>query len=164
MRAHSKVLCVAMVFICDVMKLTGIMTSLLTMAMAAAGALHRLGVRFMHGIYSWNYVLFYPFFLNCFIYHFEIRMVARILWSSEAFGIVPWLRHCTRLWLVPGLRPRPLIPTMHGQPFLITLTKFHINSLWTEIALYHSTREFAAISCMSHEGTALRDTGLILES
>ena len=96
--------------------------------MAAARASHRLGVRFIHGIYAWNYVLFCPFFLNYFTFHFEIRIVVRILWRSEAFRIVPWLRHCTRLRLVLGFRPRPLISTMHGQPFLITLTKFHINN------------------------------------
>ena len=33
-------------------------------------------------------------------------MVARALWISEALRVVPWLRPCTRLRLVQGLRPR----------------------------------------------------------
>ena len=50
-------------------------------------------------------------------------MVARALWTSEALRVVPWLRRCTRLRLVQGLRPCvPLISTKHGQPFLIPLT------------------------------------------
>ena len=33
-------------------------------------------------------------------------MVVRALWRSEALRVVPWLRPCTRLRLVQGLRPR----------------------------------------------------------
>ena len=35
-----------------------------------------------------------------------LRMVARALWRSETLRVVPWLRPCTRLRLVQGLRPR----------------------------------------------------------
>ena len=47
---HSKVHCVAMVFICGVMELTGMVTSLQTLTMADASASYRLGVDIMHGI------------------------------------------------------------------------------------------------------------------
>ena len=58
---RSKVLYVAIIFLCDVMELTGIATSLPTSTMAGACAKYRLEVRCMHRISASLHVLFLHF-------------------------------------------------------------------------------------------------------
>ena len=56
-------------------------------------------------------------------------MVARALWRSEALRFVPWLRPCTRLRHMQGLRPRhnPASPDLHNA-WATILNPF--NTIW----------------------------------
>ena len=61
--ARIKVIFIAMVFICDTIDFTGIVTSLLTQTIAGAGAFYWLRVKSMHGMSASIQVLFSAIFL-----------------------------------------------------------------------------------------------------
>ena len=105
----EKVLCVTVVSICDIVELTGIVTSLEGQTTVATSAIYRfmrLGVRFIHGISASIHVVFCHF-LNHFTFHIieGLRMVACTFRRSEA-RLCPFIRPGTRLRLVQILRQR----------------------------------------------------------
>ena len=68
-RACSEGLCVAMLFICEVIKLPAIMMSLQTETTVGAFALYRPRVGFMHGMSAFDSRLILSYFLGYFAFH-----------------------------------------------------------------------------------------------
>ena len=77
-------------------------------ALAGTSALYRLGVRFLPGISAPIHVVFLSYFLNHFIFHVMKgnKNGCPCIVEIRALRVVPWLRPCTCLRLVQGLRPR----------------------------------------------------------
>ena len=105
--------------------------------MAGASALYRLGVRFMHGMFASIHNLIVIFFLLLYI-PYVIKGIK---------NCYPRLLRLEALYVCATAQPSmSLISTIHGQPFLIPLTR-HLLAEWIKsVALQWRHNEHDGVS------------------